>query len=793
MINYERDELLTPFAKKLLRDYYMLDSEQSPQEAFARAATSDGDYFSVPSATSDEFLILYRNDAGVATEIDSYPNADAVRKRVIFVPDIAELRALEGLVDGQVIETMGYFSAGDYGGNSYQVVANNSQIVDLGEFIPLQDPTLLAKGMFLAGYPCPRQFGVVGDGAADDTEALRSFHNYCNANYVPAVYRGIHGLGVNVDAQINITTDADFLGVPIRALGDQYPSGGGYGDPVNTMFTVDDPDTPEVSIVQNYPSGISKRDFKFMRGVIPESGFVLLTSDATEIPGRAPGDAPLPYIQSFHVIRERDPMHGLSWDIEAGDVDFIYRKNPPRGRITIKNITLIQDGNWHRQLLLRVSRNKVTVKDLSIPFESEPVESSVHQLITAKNCSEFEFDGFSDKSMPSSAGGTYVLLLSGVATANIRNVHTFYGWGWIGSNYINGVTVEHCTINRMDGHASAHNITVSDVTFTDEGSGVTIGWGGGSVKMRDITLYNSPAYKSRGDYGSWFSGDISIDGVTVEDARSSNNVRIIDLSNTGRTGYVLPVAESVQLTNVTYTSRAIQNLSNATPVVIRKAADGQYIFPYYLNISNLDARGQLDLLLDIGWLESYSDGVKAHRYFIENIWAKTCVIDFYATPDFSSAESPEISGIISDVYCESDPGLKVLGRYYYGELEVSCINRLSELTFVDDIFRQKGSRVNIRDSTLCNSLLSGHEYIGSAAAGRTNSETDYNNTGPHSYAYNPDEINRFRIFNCDIKGRFSVQGTDSITGVSVLAGSDVLKPTGVTDADIWDGWNRALS
>jgi len=89
--------------------------------------------------------------------------------------------------------------------------------------------------------------------------------------------------------------------------------------------------------------------------------------------------------------------------------------------------------------------------------------------------------------------------------------------------------------------------------------------------------------------------------------------------------------------------------------------------------------------------------------------------------------------------------------------------------------------------------LSGHEYIGSAAAGRTNSETDYNNTGPHSYAYNPDEINRFRIFNCDIKGRFSVQGTDSITGVSVLAGSDVLKPTGVTDADIWDGWNRALS
>ena len=85
------------------------------------AATSDGDYFSVPSATSDEFLILYRNDAGAATEIDSYPNADAVRKRVIFVPDIAALRALTGVQDGQVADVSGgdvseqwKFDAGDF-------------------------------------------------------------------------------------------------------------------------------------------------------------------------------------------------------------------------------------------------------------------------------------------------------------------------------------------------------------------------------------------------------------------------------------------------------------------------------------------------------------------------------------------------------------------------------------------------------------------------------------------------------------------------------------------------------
>lgn len=39
-IDYSRDNLLTDFAKKLLKPYYMLKSETSPQEAFARAAVA---------------------------------------------------------------------------------------------------------------------------------------------------------------------------------------------------------------------------------------------------------------------------------------------------------------------------------------------------------------------------------------------------------------------------------------------------------------------------------------------------------------------------------------------------------------------------------------------------------------------------------------------------------------------------------------------------------------------------------------------------------------------------------
>ena len=39
-IDYERDSRLSEQAVTLMRDYYMLEDEQSPQEAFARASVA---------------------------------------------------------------------------------------------------------------------------------------------------------------------------------------------------------------------------------------------------------------------------------------------------------------------------------------------------------------------------------------------------------------------------------------------------------------------------------------------------------------------------------------------------------------------------------------------------------------------------------------------------------------------------------------------------------------------------------------------------------------------------------
>lgn len=63
---------------EMARDAAQLSAGIFSTTAEGLSSTTNGKYFSVVSATSTEYLILYRNTGGVAIEIDRYPNATAV-------------------------------------------------------------------------------------------------------------------------------------------------------------------------------------------------------------------------------------------------------------------------------------------------------------------------------------------------------------------------------------------------------------------------------------------------------------------------------------------------------------------------------------------------------------------------------------------------------------------------------------------------------------------------------------------------------------------------------------------
>ncbi|WP_416139071.1 hypothetical protein ACM26W_01275 [Halomonas sp. HK25] len=110
------------------RDAAQLSAGVYADTATGLAATSDGDYFSVPSSETNEFLILYRNNAGAAVEVNKYPSSRLV-SALNYGHFGGGVFATNGFVDdkGEVPGSSIYWFYTDYlkveGATSYVVAA----------------------------------------------------------------------------------------------------------------------------------------------------------------------------------------------------------------------------------------------------------------------------------------------------------------------------------------------------------------------------------------------------------------------------------------------------------------------------------------------------------------------------------------------------------------------------------------------------------------------------------------------------------------------------------------------
>lgn len=113
-----------------------------------------------------------------------------LKKRVALAFDsVAEMRQDMGLKIGQTVETKGYLSSGDGGGNQYEIVPGSTGVEDAGSIIDL-DNGLQAKGLFPNGVNV-RQFGGVGaNNIAPAISAALAYGNFCSVLEDDYVFSG---------------------------------------------------------------------------------------------------------------------------------------------------------------------------------------------------------------------------------------------------------------------------------------------------------------------------------------------------------------------------------------------------------------------------------------------------------------------------------------------------------------------------------------------------------------------------------------------------------------------------
>jgi hypothetical protein len=101
-----------------------------------------------------------------------------LRQSIVDFPSVASMVAATTHVDGDLVKTLGYYAAGDGGGNSYRYDASSSDTVDGGWVMDGVggDGTGTGTGRFIAVHQAPtiysKQWGILCDGATDNSRQL---------------------------------------------------------------------------------------------------------------------------------------------------------------------------------------------------------------------------------------------------------------------------------------------------------------------------------------------------------------------------------------------------------------------------------------------------------------------------------------------------------------------------------------------------------------------------------------------------------------------------------------------
>ena len=388
-------------------------------------------------------------------------------------------------------------------------------------------------------------FGAVGDGITDDTEAIRAAHAYANENGgVVKATSGKNYLIRDITCAIDIKTSAEWVGADFTIDNRGY----GKGDPRSCAFFRIAPDYDRIVLEGDdvrtiFPEG--KIDRNNLTRVRWEYDFPALivpinknTRQYSRFGGISNGGAPqqeLILVDKDGFVSDTTPL--LCDYEEITGIHIIRCDDRPitlrGGRFTtIKNDTVFTAGvGTYLERGIFSKRSNVTYLGVEHYVRENPDDGNKYPassgFIFLEDSNNVKLIGCTLTGHKKYFDGTYdfqcyrandIYLYKCVQSnfylsdGKTPSMHDNLYWGIMGSSYCKNITYDSCIMSRFDAHAGIYNGKV--INCITNGIEI-IGGGDFLIENTKLVLSRNILIDLRTDYGSTWNGNITIRNCEV--------------------------------------------------------------------------------------------------------------------------------------------------------------------------------------------------------------------------------------------------------------------------------------
>jgi hypothetical protein len=416
------------------------------------------------------------------------------------------------------------------------------------------------------GMVCYSDFGAMGDGKTDDTDAIAATHAFANQQGLPvkADEGATYYIG-GKDRTAVIMTDTDFS---------------------KAAFIIDDTEVQNrnahvflvSSSLQPFkPEGISslKKNQEKISISLPGASLVTVTNSNVKryIRFGANQNNGSPQMDIFIVDKDGkvDMNAPIIWDfdqitdISAFPIDETTLTITGGHFTTIANRAESKYTYYSRGIAIRRSNVLVTGLEHHITGEGDH-GAPYGGFINIRDCAYVTvrntiLTGHLTYKTIGSAGvtvsmGSYDLSLSRALNVSFINctqtndINDRKYWGILGSNYCKNLVYDNCTLSRFDAHMGVANATIRNSTLGHQGINAI---GNGTFTVENSTIYGRNLINLRSDYGSTWQGEFFIRNcVFIPAGGRTTNASLIGGFYSGQHdfGYTCSMPERITIENL---------------------------------------------------------------------------------------------------------------------------------------------------------------------------------------------------------------------------------------------------